>query len=391
MSSVASRSLWPPGTTLLPAPDAGLVELRAEIRAFLAEELAAGRFVPVANSWMTGHDPAFSRRLAERGWIGMVVPVEYGGHGQRPLARHIVLEELLAAGAPVAAHWTGDRQTSLSLLTFGTEEQRRTFLPQICAGTFFVCIGMSEPDAGSDLAAVRLRAERVFGGWRLSGTKVWTSGAQHASAIVILARTGPSGPSRHEGLTQFFVELPAQGLTVRPILLQDGTHHFNEVHLDNVFVADHRVLGTVGEAWAQMMAELSWERGGPERFLSTLPLADQLLDDSRYDDATVGEVVARTWVLSQLARSVATTLEGGRHPELEAAILKDLGTEFEVELTTTLVESAITSVDDDPLADTRLAGIRVVTPFFTLRGGASEILREVVTRQLGDRWDGTAR
>jgi acyl-CoA dehydrogenase len=391
MSSSASRSLWPSGTTLLPAPDPELVALRAEVRAFLAEELAAGRFKPVANSWMTGHDPAFSQRLAARGWIGMVVPVKYGGHGRRPLARHVVLEELLAAGAPVAAHWTGDRQTSLSLLTFGTEEQRATFLPQICAGTFFVCIGMSEPDAGSDLAAVRMRAEPVEGGWRLTGTKVWTSGAQHASAIVVLARTGAAGPSRHDGLTQFFIELPAEGLTVRPILLQDGTHHFNEVHLDEVFVTDGRVLGAVGEAWPQMMAELSWERGGPERFLSTLPLANELLDDDRYDDETVGEVAARAWALSQLGRSVATTLEGGRHPELEAAILKDLGTEFEVELTTMLVGSAIISVDEDPLADSRLAAIRVVTPFFTLRGGASEILREVVARQLSTRWDGALR
>ncbi|WP_242423852.1 acyl-CoA dehydrogenase family protein, partial [Frankia sp. EI5c] len=212
--------------------------LRAEVRAFAAEHQAAGTFTSRCDAWLAGWDEKFSRALADRGWLGLTLPTRYGGHGRSALERYVVTEELLAAGAPVAAHWIADRQIGPTLLRFGTEAQRERFLPGIARGECYFAIGMSEPDAGSDLAAVRTRATRADGGWIIDGTKVWTSGAHHAHAFFVLARSAPviEGGSRHDGLSQFIVPLDSPGVTIRPILLLTGEHHFNEVHLDGVFV-----------------------------------------------------------------------------------------------------------------------------------------------------------
>ncbi len=197
--------------------------LRAEVRGFLASERDAGRLVPHCDVWLSGWDEDFSRELGRRGWLGMTLPVDYGGRGRGALERYVVTEELLAAGAPVAAHWIADRQIGPSLLRFGTEYQKQHYLPRIAAGECYFGIGMSEPDSGSDLASVRTKATRADGGWRLSGTKVWTSGAHHAHAFFALARSAPAEDrNRHVGLSQFIVELDSPGVDVRPIHLLTG-------------------------------------------------------------------------------------------------------------------------------------------------------------------------
>jgi acyl-CoA dehydrogenase len=370
--------------------------LRRDVRAFLDAEIAAGRIVPHADNWLAGWDPAFSRRLGERGWIGMTFPREYGGSGAGSLARFVVTEELLAAGAPVAAHWIADRQSGPSLLKFGTEEQRRAYLPGIARGETSFAIGMSEPDSGSDLASVRTRAERADGGWTVNGTKVWTSGAHVAHAMIALVRTGPAGPSRHEGLTQLIVDLGAPGLEIRPIRLLTGEHHFNEVVLTDVFVPDDRVLGTVGDGWRQVTGELSFERSGPERILSTFPLlaaaAGRLAERGAGagDRARIGTVVARLWALRRMSLAVAARLAAGEAPATEAAAVKDLGTRFEGALVETVrllarVEPDLAS--SDPLAHL-LAQSVLHGPGFTLRGGTNEILRGVVAKSLPPRGEG---
>lgn len=183
--------------------------LRAEVREFLAAERARGTVLGRADSWFTGWDSAFTRRLAERGWIGMALPKRYGGHDRGALDRYVVIEELLAAGAPVSAHWVADRQAGPSILRNGTEAQKQRFLPAIGAGRCFFSIGMSEEHAGSDLAAVRTRAERIPGGWRLTGTKRWTGGAHVNDYAIVLARTDSEATDRHAGLSQFIVDLRA--------------------------------------------------------------------------------------------------------------------------------------------------------------------------------------
>ena len=146
---------------LEPAPWSEAAEqVRAEVREFLAVEAAAGTFRTHADAWLAGVDPAFSKKLGDRGWLGMTWPKEYGGHERSAMERYAVTEELLAAGAPVAAHWIADRQSGPNLLAHGTEDQKREILPRIAAGECFFVIGMSEPDAGSDLASIRTRAVR---------------------------------------------------------------------------------------------------------------------------------------------------------------------------------------------------------------------------------------
>ncbi len=368
------------------------VALRAEVRAFVQQEVAEGRWQPGVDTWLSGWDEGFTQRLAERGWVGMTIPAEYGGHGRSALDRYVVVEELLAAGAPVAAHWVADRQTGPSLLHHGTEEQRQFFLPQIARGECFFAIGMSEPDSGSDLASVRTRAERVEGGWRVTGTKIWTSGAHHAHWFFCLARSEPPGADRHAGLTQFIVDLRGEGVQVRPIALLTGGHHFNEVVMDGAFVPDERVLGEVGGGWRQVTGELAFERSGPERVLSTyLLLASlvghlgQLADAGAVASASLGTLVGRLMTLREMSLSVAASLAAGRAPATEAALVKDLGTRFEQEV----VEAArlVTTVEPDPDAapDTlarRLAHAVLHAPGFTLRGGTNEILRGIVARAL---------
>ncbi|WP_226366032.1 acyl-CoA dehydrogenase family protein [Pseudonocardia sp. ICBG162] len=383
---------------LVPDPvelPAGLADLRAEVRSFLDDERGAARWTPRADVWLSGWDESFSRRLGERGWLGMTIPTEYGGHGRTALERYVVTEELLAAGAPVAAHWIADRQIGPSLLRHGTEEQRRAFLPGIARGEVYFGIGMSEPDSGSDLASVRTRATRVDGGWRLSGTKVWTSGAHHAHAFFALVRTEPrDDTNRHAGLSQFLVELDSPGVEIRPIPLLTGAHHFNEVRFDDVFIPDARVFGELGNGWAQVTGELAFERSGPERFLSTYPLLASLVGElagaGRADAGTrrrVGSLVSRLWTLRAMSLAVAGALESGRAPELAAALVKDLGTRYENEI----VDAARLLVDipPDPGAESGfarlLADAVLHAPGFTLRGGTNEVLRGIVARGMGLR------
>lgn len=364
-----------------------LAALRAEVRDFLRDQRASGTFRPTVDSWLVGWDEEFSRALADRGWLGMTIPVEYGGHGRTYLERFAVTEELLCAGAPVAAHWIADRQIAPSLLRYGSEAQRREFLPGIAAGTSFWAIGMSEPDSGSDLASVRTRAHRVDGGWRLSGTKVWTSGAHRAHAFFVLARSTPVVEDRrHEGLSQFLVRLDSPGIQVNPIYSLDGSHHFNEVVLDDVYVADADVLGEVGQGWRQVTSELKYERSGPERFLSTFVALAAMTDHGLPERAASGDVgrhLARIAGLHHLSLDVASQLQSGGSPELVASMVKGLGTTTEGDVVEELAEWAAGVGNDD--WDRMVADAVSRRPGFTLRGGTNEVLRGIVAKSMGVR------
>lgn len=364
---------------------ADLEQLRREVRRFLAEQLAAGAFKPSVDAWLCGWDENFTASLAKQGWLGMTVPVHYGGHGRSFQERFVVTEELLAAGAPVAAHWIADRQIVPSLLKYGTEEQKSEFLPRIARGECFFGIGMSEPDSGSDLASVRTRAVRVDGGWSITGTKVWTSGAHRAHAFIVLARTEPVDPShRHAGLSQFIVDLRTPGVDVRPIISMNGGHHFNEVVLDEVFVPDAMVFGEIGQGWTQVTSELSFERSGPERFLSTFPLLAFALENTS-DDAELGRLVARVAGLHHMSTAVAGALERGENPDVPAAVVKVLGTTVEGDI----ADYADRQTGDDAPRDPEWAHLVATAvdqrPGFTLRGGTNEVLRGVIARGLGMR------
>lgn len=367
--------------------------LRSEVREFLRTELAEGAFRPDVDSWMTGFDPDFSRRLGDRGWLGTTMPVEYGGQGRTPVERFVITEELLAHGAPVAAHWIADRQMAPGILANGTQAQRLHYIPRISAGTMFFAIGMSEPDAGSDLAAVRTRATDNGDSWTISGTKVWTTGAHIAHAMVLLARTDGTTEDRQQGLSQFVVDLPHPDIEIRPLASIDGDAHFNEVIFHDAVVDSSALLGARGQGWRQVMSELAFERSGPERYLSTLPLLRAWTDLLREQGATpqqrksLGELTAQAWALRQMSMQVARELQSGGKPDVLAAMVKDLGSTFEGDLVTAIRDAsgAIPRRTGGSDFDRLLAQSVLHTPAFTLRGGTNEILRGIVARGLGMR------
>lgn len=373
------------------ANDGDLADLRRRVRQFVNDDRDRFGWQPEIDSWLTSWDAGFSERLADAGFVGLTIPTEYGGHGLGFLHRYVVTEELLGAGAPVAAHWFADRQVAPSLLTYGSAEQRRRLLPGIAAGRLYSAIGMSEHGAGSDLAATATRATRTDDGWALSGTKVWTSGGHRAHFAIVLARTSALDPEhRHAGFSQFIVPLGSPGITISPIITLDGHHHFNEVTFDEVAVADADLLGAVGDGWHQVTAELGFERSGPERILSTAILifgVIKALGAQTVDDRTaaeVGDLMGRAMALRQLSVSVARALSDGQDAATRAALVKDLGTRFEqqsVELCADLLEY----VDDDQGLRAVLATARRHSPMFTLRGGTNEVLRGVIARGLGVR------
>jgi alkylation response protein AidB-like acyl-CoA dehydrogenase len=371
-----------------PPPEAAAV--RSRIRAFLAANPPSADPVRRANCWAVA-DPAFSRALGEAGFLGMVWPAAYGGHDRPAMERYVVLEELLAAGAPVGAHWIADRQTGPLLLRYGTEGQRRRWLPGMAAGRSFACIGLSEPGAGSDLAAVRSRAERVPGGWRINGQKLWTSGAHHAHVMLALLRSEP-GSERQQGLSQFLIPMMTPGVTVRPIIDLVGNHDFNEVFFDDVIVGDDALVGAEGRGWSQVTAELAIERSGPERYLSSHALLVTLIDAARSAGvqnmplaATIGRLVAELWTLRQMSMATAAKLAAGEDPMVEAAIVKDLGNDFEQRLP--LAVQAILDLELDNSTDLVrvLAHLLQVSPSFSLRGGTREVLRGIIARGMGLR------
>jgi alkylation response protein AidB-like acyl-CoA dehydrogenase len=368
--------------------------LRREVRAFLTEASQHWSGWDVGHSW-TGFDRAFSREVGRRGWIGMSWPRAYGGHERSAVERYIVVEELLAVGAPVFAHWVGDRQSGPLILRVGTEAQKRRFLPQIAAGEAAFCIGLSEPGAGSDLASLRSRATRVEGGWRLSGRKIWTTFAHQCDFMIGLFRShGSPETDKHKGLSQFLIDLKSSGLDIRPIADLTGEAHFNEITFDDVFVPADLLVGQEGEGWAQANSELAFERSGPDRYLSSFPLLPLTIDTvrgrgqvDRLSARCLGEALADLVTLREMSLSILGQLAAGHTPAQEAALTKDLGTTFEQrlpELVRELIDPAPIRTAGDFLSELEAYLIQSV-PSYSLRGGTREIMRGIIARGLGLR------
>lgn len=359
--------------------------LRAEVRAFLAEALQAVPRARRNRNW-SGANPEFSRQMAARGWIGMTWPRRYGGHERSMLERYVVLEEMLSAGAPVGAHWVADRQSGPLLMRYASDTLAPKIVPRIVRGEAFFCIGMSEPDSGSDLASIRTRGERRSDGWVINGRKLWTSGAHRAHYMIALVRTGEKTASRHEGLSQFLVDMTTPGLTVRPILNQLGEHDFNEVTFDDVLVPHDHLIGTEGEGWKQVGAELAFERSGPERYLSCSQLLLEMLDVADEDDphqaAALGRVVAHYGTLRQMSLGVAGMLARGENPAQVAALVKDQGALLEQAMPEVAHELFGGRVGPDSDLAKAMRYTTLAVPSFSLRGGTREILRGIIAKGL---------
>jgi alkylation response protein AidB-like acyl-CoA dehydrogenase len=380
--------------------------LRAPVREFLRERLAGMPALTRARSWM-GFDADFSRALGERGWLGLTLPREYGGGGRSPFARYVLVEELLAAGAPVSGHWIADRQSGPLIAKYGTPAQKSFYLPPICEGRAFFCIGMSEPNAGSDLASVRTRAERRGKGWILNGRKIWTTNADKAHFMIALVRTSGGAEDRHKGLSQVIVDLSLPGVGISLIEDLTGDRHFSEVTFDNVELDEAALIGAEGGGWEQVTAELAFERSGPERIYSSHVLLDEWMRTLRLANAggesaasandsrgvsneerrVLGAIVAELATLRAMSVSVTGKLAAGASPSTEAALVKDLGTSFEQSIPTRIagLAGAHPGGMPDTVLDETLAFVTKIAPSYSLRGGTREILRGMIARGLGLR------
>ena len=366
-----------------------LNEVRAAIRDFLRNDPASSK--PHADSWSC-FDAAFSGRLGRAGFIGMTWPKQYGGGERSSLERYVVVEELLAAGAPAAAHWIADRQTGPQLLKFGTDDQKQTLLPAIARGECFCSIGMSEPDSGSDLASVRTRAVRAGDKWVINGRKIWTSYAHQSHYLLMLCRTSDDPSARQQGLSQLLVPLNASGLTIRPIINMAGTHDFNELLFEDVQVPADALMGKEGQGWNQVISELAFERSGPERFLSSFVLLEAYAERARRSPSAeaatlIGALISRLVPLRGMSMAIAAQLGRGESPNFEAALVKETGSLFEQDLAEKILGEIVPEAD--PTSEDRfkrlLAESILHGPSFSIRGGTREILRGIIARDLGLR------
>ncbi len=367
--------------------------LRAAVRSLIAVRAGGRSIEQRSRSWM-GFDKDFSRALGNAGFLGLTLPKQYGGGGRGPFARYVVVEELLAAGAPVAAHWIGDRQSAPLLLTYGTVAQRQVYLPRICRGEIFFCIGMSEPGAGSDLASVRTRAVRNDKGWLMNGAKIWTTNAQHVDYMIALVRTSGQSTDRQAGLSQLIIDLKFPGIKIRPITDLAGDAHFAEVFFENVQLSDDALIGAEGDGWKQVTAELAFERSGPERIYSSVVLLDawiaHLRAAARCNESALqltGRLIAQLATLRELSIAVTARLAQGESPVVEASLVKDLGTTLEQSIPA-LIADDLGSHPDEPVSPDLYRSLLRVThmaPSFSLRGGTREILRGIIARGLGLR------
>lgn len=366
---------------------------RVEVRSFLRETLKDFPFHRQARSWV-GADPAFSKKLADKGWLGLTLPKAYGGSGKGFFARFVFSEELLSAGAPVASHWIADRQSGPLILRYGTEAQRQFYIPKICKAEAFFCIGMSEPNSGSDLASIRTRATPNDKGFLLNGSKIWTTNAHGSHYMIALVRTSGEAGDRHKGLSQVIIDLKLPGVTVRPIQDLSGDAHFSEVFFENVKLAPDALIGNEGQGWEQVTAELAFERSGPERIYSSMALLESWMQALRAnnvsDEAThalLGSLLGELAVLRALSISVTEKLVQGESPATEASVVKDYGTDFEQKVIREL-GAWISAHPDFPVsADMMqtLAYLEQMGVTFSLRGGTREILRGIIARGLGLR------
>jgi alkylation response protein AidB-like acyl-CoA dehydrogenase len=334
------------------------------------------------DSWLIGTSREFSLELAERGWLGMTWPVEEGGHGRTALERFVVFEALVGTGAPLATSWFADRQIGPTLLQFGTPEQRRRFLPDIVAGTSAWSIGMSEPDAGSDVASIRTRAEGDGDDWIVNGTKVWTSGAADADWCYVIARTDPDAPP-HAGLSELIVDLHSPGVSISPITDMTGNRHFCEVVYTDVRVSGANLVGQANGSFRQVMRQMEHERGGIDRLVSNRALYDEFRVRADTNDPLVRQEIAALETGYRIGRHLVLREILGQAPAGFSAATKTFCTEFEQRVAAFCARVA----GPDAMLTSRVARNSCYAPAYTIMGGTTNILRNI----LGERMLGLPR
>jgi alkylation response protein AidB-like acyl-CoA dehydrogenase len=309
----------------------------------------------------------------------MTWPTEVGGGGRAPIERCVVFEALISVGAPLATSWFADRQIGPTLLQFGTDDQRDRWLPEIISGDSAWCIGMSEPDAGSDVAGLRTRAERHgdHGDWLVNGQKIWTSGAADSDWCYLIARTDPEAPP-HAGLSELVVDMHSPGIEVRPILDSTGDAHFCEVYFHDVVVPAAHLVGTQNGSFKQVMRQMEHERGGIDRLVSNRRLYDDALPLADTRDPLVRQRIARLESGYRLGRLLVLREVLGQAPAGFSAATKTFCTEFEQEV----AEFCVSVAGPEAMCWNRIARNICYSPAYTIMGGTTNILRNILAERM---------
>jgi alkylation response protein AidB-like acyl-CoA dehydrogenase len=360
--------------------------LRGELTVWLSTN-TAGTAPERREDWFDWRR-AWQRTLASGGWCGVHWPKEYGGRGASITQSAIFFEELARAGEPLPANSLGLLLAGPTIMAWGTPGQKERFLPPILPADEIWCQGFSEPDAGSDLAALRTRAERVPDGWQLSGQKVWTSHAVHAKWCAVVARSNIDS-TRHHGLTFCLLDLEQEGVTIRPLREMTGDAHFNEIFLDRAFVPDAHVLGPVGDGWKVAMTMLMNERSGLAFFwqVRLRQLLDRLVEEARTrglladprNADRLGALQVQVECLRLTAYRGLTVLAETGQPGAEGSLTKLMWSRANQEVTQAAVDllglEALEGGSEWAYEMLRSRGN-------TIEGGTSEILKNIVAERV---------
>jgi alkylation response protein AidB-like acyl-CoA dehydrogenase len=371
-------------------------EFRREVRNFLEDEIKRGYWEPTCDAWIQGFNPGFTKRVAQRGWIGLIWPREYGGQGLSHIDRLILTEEMLRYGAPAACHWFADRQIGGAILSFGSEELKKEFLPKIARGEAYFGLGMSEPGAGSDLASLQTRAVEDGDYYIISGQKTWTSCASFAHYFDVYTRTDTEAP-KHRGISQFIVDAKSPGLSRIPMTDITGTEAWNDLFFDDVRVHKKYLVGEKNRGFYQVLHQLDYERSGIERLMGNYPLFEAIIKFTKENrlsqEPVIRNKLAQLQIEFEIGRlliyRVTLVMKEGRAPNWESAMSKAYCTEFEKRLASVAME--ILGPHGQLMPDSRLVLLRGMAAHsylgskgYSLQAGTTEILKNILAvRGLG--------
>jgi alkylation response protein AidB-like acyl-CoA dehydrogenase len=376
-------------------------KFRQEVKDFLEQEIKEGAWQPSCDAWIQGYSPEFTKKLSKKGWLGLTWPKEYGGQGRSHIDRLILTEELLHYGAPAACHWFADRQIGGGILRYGTEEQKKEILPRIIAGEAYVGLGLSEPEAGSDLASLRTKATESGDEYVIDGQKMWTSCGMFMNYLYMVARTDPDAP-QHRGISEFIFPTDQPGVTITPTIDITGSTAWAEVFFDGLRIPKSCMIGEKNRGFYQVVNQLDYERAGLERLMGNYPLFDAIVKfvketkwngDYLSRDTLIRQKLAQLQTEFEVGRlltyRVVLVMEEGKAPNVEASKAKTYSTAFEQHLASLAMD--ILGPYGQLLAESKYAPIRGMAPHsylgskgYSLQAGSSEVLRNVIaTRGLG--------
>lgn len=371
---------------------------RLELRAFLDRELPQARkwdrdlgvVAMTEDEWRFAHE--FERKLARKGWLCMHWPREYGGQSASQMKQIVYQEELASFGVPSASVMAVNI-IAPAIMAHASETQKQHYLPPIAAGEAIWCQGFSEPDAGSDLAALKTTATRTAAGWVISGTKLWSSGARFAEHAWVLARTDRS-ERRHKGLSTFAVDMRTPGITVRPIATMLDSEHFCEIRFEDAIVPEDALVGVENRGWYQAMTTLSFERSGILRVANLRRVLDELTRQVRERNLGHDPVVRQS--LAELATDleaarllcyrVAWMQSRGLVPEHEASISRVFGAELSQRMASASVDiigvpALLRPGDPDAALEGLMERRFLAAISHTLMAGTSEIQRNIIAQR----------